>query len=437
MFKSWRLRRKRAGVLLLRLASVAVLIGLIAPWLGLQAAAAPRYASIVVDHHTGRVLYARNADASRYPASLTKIMTLYMLFGELEAERVTLKTRLKVSKWAAKRPPSKLGLKPGQTISVSDAIRALVTKSANDVASVVAENLGGSEAKFARMMTQQARALGMKRTTFRNASGLPDSKQVTTARDMAILSRRIMQDYPKHYAYFRLKSFRYKGRRHRNHNRLLFSYKGTDGIKTGYTRASGFNLAASVKRGRKHLVAVVMGGKSSKSRNAHMRSLLTKALPRAVAYVAPKRPMPLPTRNPLGYRPVAVVAALPPAPRPAAVAQPAPSRFAGPAGTVLDVRDPQHMLHGGVARPPTRLQGGFHVQVGAYSSHREALHQLDAVRAKAGSVLDGYRPLTMPLPNPSRYLFRARFAGFDEAAARNTCRHLKRKAIKCVVMRAE
>ena len=199
-------------------------------------------AAIIVDMNSGKVLYAQSADVSRAPASLTKIMTLYILFAYLRAGKLTYDTDLKVSAHAASQAPTKLGLKPGSTIKTIDAIRALVTKSANDAAATIAENLGGSEENFARMMTQTARNLGMKNTTFRNASGLPNDEQLTTARDMAILATHVINDYPEYYGHFETRYFAYQGRKYRNHNRLLFGYKGTDGIKTGYTRASGFNL---------------------------------------------------------------------------------------------------------------------------------------------------------------------------------------------------
>ncbi len=230
---------------------------------------------------SGRTLYSYKADTARYPASLTKIMTLYVLFEELEAGRMSLQTPLKVSKHAASRPPSKLGLKPGSTIAVKDAIMALVTKSANDVAVVVAENVGGSVPAFAQRMTRTARQIGMKRTTFHNPSGLPDNRQKTTARDMALLGRAIQERFPKYYKYFNTRVYTYKGRRYGNHNRLLGRVKGVDGIKTGYIRASGFNLVTSVNTGGRHIVAVVMGGRTGASRNAQMKKLISQYLPKA------------------------------------------------------------------------------------------------------------------------------------------------------------
>ncbi|HSM19231.1 MAG TPA: serine hydrolase, partial [Hyphomicrobiales bacterium] len=235
---------------------------------------ASKYAAIVIDANTDRVLFSRRADSHRYPASLTKRMTLYMLFSEMRAGRITESTKIRFSAHAAGQAPSKLGLKPGQTISARAAALSLVTKSANDVAAAIAEHIGGSESKFARMMTERARALGMKSTTFRNASGLPDSGQRTTARDMARLAAALMHDFPEYYHYFKTRSFAYGGRNYRNHNRLLGRVSGVDGIKTGYTRASGFNLTASARRGSRHLIAVVMGGPSGRSRDNHMTYLL-------------------------------------------------------------------------------------------------------------------------------------------------------------------
>jgi D-alanyl-D-alanine carboxypeptidase len=236
---------------------------------------------MAVDAHNGNVLFSQNADAPRYPASLTKVMTLYILFEELKAERLKLNSPLKCSVHGASRPPSKLGLRPGDTVSVEDAIKALVTRSANDVAATIAENISGSEKAFAARMTATAKLLGMTRTTFRNASGLPDPQQVTTARDMATLSLRIQRDFPQYYQYFRITSFTYKGRTIRTHNRLLGKYPGTDGIKTGYIHASGYNLTTSVARKGKRLVGVVMGGRSGAARNSYMMKMLDKHMAKA------------------------------------------------------------------------------------------------------------------------------------------------------------
>jgi D-alanyl-D-alanine carboxypeptidase len=234
----------------------------------------PPYAAIVVDANSGLVLHAANPDAQRHPASITKIMTLYLLFEQIEAGKLRLDSSLPVSAYAASQAPSKLGLKPGQTIQVEDAIKALVTKSANDVAVVVAEAIAGGEAEFAKLMTRKARALGMSQTVYTNASGLPDDDQITTAREQAQLGRAIQDRFPRYYRYFSTASFRYGGHAIRNHNHLLGRVAGVDGIKTGFIRASGFNLVASVRRGNRHLVAVVIGGASANWRDARMSELI-------------------------------------------------------------------------------------------------------------------------------------------------------------------
>jgi D-alanyl-D-alanine carboxypeptidase len=234
----------------------------------------PAYSSIVVDANSGAVMQATNADSPRHPASLTKIMTLYLLFERLEAGKIKLTTEMEVSPHAAVQAPSKLGLQPGQTIAVETAIRAIVTKSANDVAVVVAEALGGDEPDFARLMTAKAHALGMTHTTYHNASGLPDDLQMTTARDQAILGRAIQDRFPKYYSYFSTRYFAYHGRMIRNHNHLLGSVDGVDGIKTGYIHDSGFNIVTSVHRNGRHIVAVMFGGHTAQARDARVRSMI-------------------------------------------------------------------------------------------------------------------------------------------------------------------
>jgi D-alanyl-D-alanine carboxypeptidase len=234
----------------------------------------PPYAAIVVDDKSGFVLHEISADEPRHPASLTKIMTLYLLFEQLEDDKLNLDTPLPVSSRAAMQNPTKLGLKTNQTIKVEDAIKGLVTRSANDAAVVIAEAIGGSEEEFATLMTLKARALGMTSTTYINASGLPADEQITTARDQAVLGRAIQHRFPSYYQYFATPSFHYKGAEIRNHNALLGQVKGVDGIKTGYTEASGYNLVSSVRRDEKHIVAVVLGGTSNAARDARMRQLI-------------------------------------------------------------------------------------------------------------------------------------------------------------------
>ncbi len=244
-------------------------------------ATARAFSSIIVDGNSGATLSANNPDASRHPASLTKIMTLYLLFERLDAGKMKLDTEMEVSEHASEQAPTKLGLRPGQTIRVEDAIKGLVTRSANDAAVVIAEAIGGDEDDFAKLMTRKARALGMSRTVYRNASGLPDDEQVTTARDQSTLGRAIQDRFPRYYRYFSTAAFNYHGQSIRNHNHLLGSVEGVDGIKTGYTRASGFNLVTSMRRGNRHLVGVVMGGRSGGSRDAIMRNLLAENLEKA------------------------------------------------------------------------------------------------------------------------------------------------------------
>jgi D-alanyl-D-alanine carboxypeptidase len=241
----------------------------------------PAFSSIIVDGNSGATLSANNPDASRHPASLTKIMTLYLLFERLDANKMKLDTEMDVSEHASDQAPTKLGLRPGQSIAVEDAIKGLVTRSANDAAVVIAEAIAGDEGDFAKLMTRKARALGMVRTVYRNASGLPDDEQVTTARDQATLGRAIQDRFPRYYRYFATTSFNYHGNSIRNHNRLLGNVEGVDGIKTGYTHASGFNLVTSMRRGNRHLVGVVLGGRSGGSRDATMRGLLAENLEKA------------------------------------------------------------------------------------------------------------------------------------------------------------
>ena len=266
---------------MLRLAVLALMAALGIGLLTGQASANPKFAAVTVDARTGKFLYAENPDSIRHPASLTKMMTLYILFQDLSRGRVQLNSEIRVSARATGMAPSKLGVPAGGSITVETAIRALVVKSANDVAAAVAENLGGTEKAFAQRMTSTARAIGMSRTTFLNASGLPNPGQVTTARDMATLGLRLMRDFPQYYPYFRTQSFVYQGRTIRGHNRLLGTYEGTDGIKTGFINASGFNLVSSVRRGDKRLVGVVLGGRTGASRDAYMKAMLTKYFPQA------------------------------------------------------------------------------------------------------------------------------------------------------------
>lgn len=279
---------------------------------------APPYAAMVVDAKTGRTLHGVNEDAPRIPASITKVMTLYLLFEQLERGRFSMNSEFTVSSYAARQAPSKIGFTPGETIEVRDAIMALITKSANDVAVAIAENVGGSEEEFARMMTARARSLGMSRTTFYNPHGLPHNPpNLTTARDLTILARAIQERFPRYYPMFSTRSFQYAGGSYRNHNKLLGRIEGVDGIKTGYTALSGFNLMTSAKSEGRHIVSVVLGGRSGAQRDKIMADLVVATLPKAatsgrastmVAEAAEAEPAP--RRAPTPIAPPAQVAAV-------------------------------------------------------------------------------------------------------------------------------
>jgi D-alanyl-D-alanine carboxypeptidase len=426
-----------------------------------HAAPAPKIAAaIVVDMNSGSILYADEADTPRYPASLTKMMTLYVLFGYLRAGSISLDSDLNVTAHAASQAPTKIGLKEGSTIKVADAIKALVTQSANDAAVAIAENLGGSEENFARLMTETARRIGMRNTLFRNASGLPNDEQVTTARDMATLAAHLIHDYPDYYSVFDTRFFVYKGRRYRNHNKLLFGYKGTDGIKTGYTRASGFNLTASVHRGDKHLVAVVLGGKTGSQRDAAMRAILDKnfiaasevkptAAQLASALVGAPPPSLPALKKPIlaaaAATPVAAAAATPmAAPTPMAAAPATPMRAVAKQAEG-DAAEPTLTLKASLplnepAKPTAksiRFSGAYHVQVGAFLSEADAENRLAMVQQRALDLLDGHLPFTASFMKGDQEWFRARFAGFSKTDAQAACAALKKMSLECAVMTAE
>jgi len=257
-----------------------------------------KYSAFVIDSDSGRVLYRENDNKRLHPASLTKLMTLLMVFDALKRGNLKLYNRVYISRHAANMSPSKLNLPAGSTIKVKDAILALVTKSANDVAVALAEKLGGTESEFALMMTRKARSLGMKRTRFKNASGLHHPKQVSSAHDMAILANVLIKDYKDYYHYFSTKSFTYNGKTYRNHNKLMKSYEGMDGMKTGYIKASGFNLIASAVRQDHRLIGVVFGGRTGSSRNAHMKKLLDDGFRKVAGVYILASKAPVPKRKP-------------------------------------------------------------------------------------------------------------------------------------------
>ena len=377
--------------------------------MSLQVAEA-RYASIVIDYETGKVLHAINPDTRNYPASLTKMMTLYLTFDALKAGRLSMNQKLAVSANAEKARPSKLGLRRGDRILAQDAILAVVTKSANDAAIVIAEALAGSERKFSRQMTRRARQIGMKRTTFRNASGLPNRRQFSTARDMAILARRLMEDFPKRYHLFATKGFAFKGRTFSNHNKLLKTYPGTDGLKTGYTRASGFNLAASAKRKNRRIIGVIFGGKSAKKRNRHMRSLLD----RGFAKMKPARrqhiaQMPA-RRGAVSRREAVTMASV------SALAKPLKlSSFRG--------------------QTPDK----WSIQVGAYSKKgpaRIAAKKAARHLSSAGKKLAKTKGKIVVIPTwrNNAWIYRARLVGLTRTRANAACRELISRRVNCVTV---
>ena len=436
-----------------------------------------RYASIVIDAETGEVLRSRSADVRRYPASLTKMMTLYLLFEAIDEGKLSLDSKLKVSKRAAGQSPSKLGLRAGSTIRAEDAIKSLIVKSANDIAVVVAEALGGTEIEFARIMTRKAQELGMSRTTFRNASGLPNRKQRSTARDMSRLAQALMRDFPDRYHYFDDQRFSYKGRVHRTPNKLLARYRGMDGIKTGYIRASGFNLVASAERDGRRVIAVVFGGKTPNSRNAHMANLLDLGFTRIaendakrgrVRYAGIPRP---PAGSGLAapatrFKPAAIMvaAAQPPeltegaaAPPPEpiesveelieSVLSPPPPEpqtprlkpgAATPAAAVPQAAEPA------VAKPapaPTTTVaavpatgGSWAIQVGAYESVTAAEIAMRRASARAPLLGDATSSL-VPLADGRGTLYRARFLGLYKNDANRACKALRAAPMPCSVIR--
>jgi D-alanyl-D-alanine carboxypeptidase len=540
------------------------------------AGAQTRHAAIVVDANTGTVLHEQLADAPRHPASLTKMMTLYIVFEEIEQGRLSYTSKIPISARAASVAPSKLNLEPGEEIELLDAVKALIVKSANDVAVAVAEHIGGSEAGFVRMMNEHARRMGLDRTVFTNASGLPDAAQVTSARDMVTLAMRLSDDFPRQYQLFSLKSFDFRGKTYRTHNSLLRGFPGVDGVKTGYTRASGYNLVSSVQRDGKHVVAALFGGVTATTRNAHMRSLLFRALQRASSERTRKPPTPLtaPARTPpspvassaepqtvwktetrKALRPAAAPQAPKPprgpasrdpetpapsaaAPRPETAEAPPSPRISmakvravtlAPDGTApvpaeqsirvepkLDLMALREAIssaaEGAADEPPGPNEGapatiediitrgdpappldrlpptpgaetrrlasspgskaiadaapsppavaatappspskaparttlaaapvghGYEIQIGAYASAAEAENRLAFARSRAGGLLDGHTPLTLPVQKGDRQIFRARFGGFGEDGASNACLELRRLAIDCFVMKAD
>jgi D-alanyl-D-alanine carboxypeptidase len=447
-------------------------------------ALAATQAAIVVDAKTGKVLYASNADTKAYPASLTKMMTLYLVFEALESRRISLDTRITVSKYAASQPPSKLGVPAGRTITVKDAILSLVTRSANDMATALAEHIGGSESAFAVKMTARARSLGMRNTTFKNPHGLPNTAQVTTARDMSLLGRALQDRFPTYFRYFKTTSFTYNGAKIGNHNRLLGRVNGVDGIKTGYTRASGFNLVTSLNLPDRRIVAVVLGGSSGSSRDARMQKLVEEYIkkasrgPRTAALILPTGVSgPIEVQEEAVEVAPALVAELPmPRLRPdsivtayaadatgsitAAAAATAVATGQAPADQIAalvpdefraqgDIADDQDGIADAVMPPPPApiaavpadaadrfadmpVMSGWKIQLAAAPTQQGALVILQRARSEGAALFPDAAPYTEPVEKGSETLYRARFAGFaGKEEAQAACAFLVKKKFAC------
>lgn len=456
------------------LGSCGVLLVALAGAMGLFSATAdanPKFAAITVDARNGKVLFASQADATRHPASLTKIMTLYILFQELDAGRLRLDSPIRMSARAAGMAPSKLGVKVGQSITAETAIRALVVKSANDVAAAVAEHISGSEKDFARRMTRTARDLGMSRTTFANASGLPNPKQVTSARDMATLGLRVMRDFPKYYPYFRTRSFVYNGRTISGHNRLLASYDGTDGIKTGYINASGFNLVTSARRGDKRLVGVVMGGRTAARRDAYMKDMLTGNFKKArdgktiAAMVGSSRGAV--ATNETGDAPAKPAAKKESKQAATKRQKKAPAETAQAAAEPVEQGDAQEGLAELAAQasaegaatpgvevvpPPASAEktpseqladkshvasisaapdAGWIINLGDYATKNDAQAILQKLRQRAPEMVEGKTAQTVMVEKSGAVTYRARFIGFDQKSAATACNAIRKQKAPC------
>lgn len=377
-------------------------------------AAAAGYSAIVVDADTGRVLHAQAADTQRYPASLTKMMTLYMAFDALKAGQLSLNQRLHVSPYAAGQSPSAIGLKAGQTITVRDAILAAVTKSANDATVVLGEAIGGTESQFAEMMTRRAHRLGMHDTTFRNASGLPDPKQKTTARDMATLALALLKNHKDHYHYFATPEFEWDSKVFTNHNHLLRNYEGVDGIKTGFIRASGFNLVASAVRDGRRVIGVVFGGTSGPARDARMVKLLDMAFENQADGGEPL----LADGRGTSFSLISSANAATPVAK-------GKKKGKDAAQTTVAAKAPK-------ARKKASKSEAWAVQLGAFRQAKAAKQAL----AKAQTKVAGAEPAVEPVRSDNGTLYRARLTGLTEADARNACSSLKRQNLSCTVVPA-
>ncbi|WP_374468188.1 D-alanyl-D-alanine carboxypeptidase [Phenylobacterium sp.] len=387
----------------------------------LATASQSKYAAIVVDAKTGEVLYAKRADAPRYPASITKVMTLYLTFEALAAGKIRLDDPVVISPRAAAQSPTKLGVPAGQTITVSEAMQALAIKSANDVAVAMAEKLGGTESRFAALMTLRAKELGMTNTHFANASGLPDSRQISTARDIAILSRAVMRDYPQYYRLFSQREMTFRGQTMRNHNGLLHRMPGVDGLKTGFTNASGFNLAVSAVRDNRRLIAVVMGGPTTRARDENAQSLLLTGFD-------------VIRRRDLGEK--ITIAQNLFEPEPSGRVQGSTEQGDQDMKIVLaSAAPPPRTSKIEVVQPKSRQTEAksadrWAVQVGAFKARSDAREQIDLIEKRFGKQVAGAKPVT----DKAAGRYRSRFVGLSEREAKTACKAIKAKGMACQVI---
>jgi len=424
-----------------------------------QAASNPKGAAMIVDANSGQILMQDRVDEMRHPASLTKMMTLYLTFDALRAGRLGLQQSLPVSAHAASRAPTNLALRAGQTIKVEDCILGLVTRSANDAASVLAEALGGSEERFAQMMTLKARQLGMTRTRYTNASGLPDVQQVTTARDQAVLGLALQRDFPQYYPYFSTRSFTFRGRTYPNHNRLLASYAGMDGMKTGFVRMSGFNVVTSAKRGGVRLVGVVMGGSSAAARDRRMASLMNQgfaaatigqSVPRVAQSVDDTSATASVMAQPASYQAVADQADGAVQAEPAVQRQPVvissanrptnanakivrAEKSAAPA-TVASARASKQAKVAKASKS-SKASDSWAIQLGAYKTKTTAQKILRVASQHLRQVAPSKRPVVAKINRDGVKLFQVRLTGLDRSDAVDACGILSQQDISCKAVR--
>jgi len=383
----------------------------------------PKYTAIVMDARSGEVLYNERADSPRYPASITKIMTMYLAFGELASGRLHSSDLIVVSPHAAAQAPSKLGLRVGDTITVEDAMHAIAVKSANDMAVALAERIGGTESRFAAMMTLKAQQLGMPNTQFVNANGLPDSRQVSTAHDIAVLSRAVIRDYPQYYGFFSQEQFTFRGQTMVNHNGLLGHMPGVDGLKTGFTNAAGFNLSASAMRNGHRLIAVVLGGSSRVTRNANVESLLLTGFD-------------IEERRDRGEKILATQSLFSPTPD---ISYAANARLAGAEqgdDDPIDLVLTRAAAHASPVANATSLTVAraiadtrhWWVQVGEFRSRDAARQQIEAVSHRFARLFDNAEGSV----DGSGKAYRAVFNGLSEQAAREACSTVKDHGVPCI-----